>query len=54
LLKAVEGAEDNAQLGEDDLKALVLKAEDLVVGLAASGRTPYVIGGLKYAMPWAA
>ena len=49
LLKAVEGAEDNAQLGEDDLKALVLKAEDLVVGLAASGRTPYVIGGLKYA-----
>ena len=49
LLKAVEGAEDNAQLGEDDLKALSLKAEDLVVGLAASGRTPYVIGGLKYA-----
>lgn len=49
LLKAVEGAEDNAQLGEDDLKALLLKAEDLVVGLAASGRTPYVIGGLKYA-----
>lgn len=49
LLKAVEGAEDNAQLGEDDLKTLSLKAEDLVVGLAASGRTPYVIGGLKYA-----
>lgn len=49
LLKAVEGAEDNTQLGEDDLKALSLKAEDLVIGLAASGRTPYVIGGLKYA-----
>ncbi|SFE87335.1 N-acetylmuramic acid 6-phosphate etherase [Phytobacter palmae] len=49
LLKAVEGAEDNAQLGEDDLKALSLNAADLVVGLAASGRTPYVIGGLKYA-----
>lgn len=49
LLKAVEGAEDNAQLGEDDLKALSLNATDLVVGLAASGRTPYVIGGLKYA-----
>lgn len=49
LLKAVEGAEDNAQLGEDDLKALSLNAVDLVVGLAASGRTPYVIGGLKYA-----
>lgn len=49
LLKAVEGAEDNAQLGEDDLVALSLKPHDLVVGLAASGRTPYVIGGLKYA-----
>lgn len=49
LLKAVEGAEDNAQLGEDDLKALSLNAADLVMGLAASGRTPYVIGGLKYA-----
>ncbi|MDR1843951.1 MAG: N-acetylmuramic acid 6-phosphate etherase [Citrobacter amalonaticus] len=49
LLKAVEGAEDNAQLGEDDLIALNLVPQDMVVGLAASGRTPYVIGGLKYA-----
>ncbi|STQ09926.1 N-acetylmuramic acid 6-phosphate etherase [Enterobacter cloacae] len=49
LLKAVEGAEDNKQLGEDDLKGLNLNANDLVVGLAASGRTPYVIGGLEYA-----
>ncbi|ELQ6143073.1 N-acetylmuramic acid 6-phosphate etherase [Cronobacter sakazakii] len=49
LLKAVEGAEDNAQLGEGDLKAIGLNARDMVVGLAASGRTPYVIGGLKYA-----
>ena len=49
LLKAVEGAEDNKQLGEDDLKDLNLTANDLVVGLAASGRTPYVIGGLEYA-----
>ncbi|WP_024558776.1 N-acetylmuramic acid 6-phosphate etherase [Franconibacter pulveris 1160] len=49
LLKAVEGAEDNPQLGEEDLKALNLTARDLVVGLAASGRTPYVIGGLQYA-----
>ncbi|MCU3853159.1 N-acetylmuramic acid 6-phosphate etherase [Enterobacter roggenkampii] len=49
LLKAVEGAEDNKQLGEDDLKDLNLTAKDLVVGLAASGRTPYVIGGLEYA-----
>ncbi len=49
LLKAVEGAEDNPQLGVDDLKALELQAHDVVVGLAASGRTPYVIGGLEYA-----
>lgn len=49
LLKAVEGAEDNQQLGEDDLKALELTPNDMVVGLAASGRTPYVIGGLRYA-----
>lgn len=49
LLKAVEGAEDNAQLGEDDLVSLNLTPDDLVVGLAASGRTPYVIGGLKFA-----
>ncbi len=49
LLKAVEGAEDNPQLGVDDLKALDLQAHDVVVGLAASGRTPYVIGGLEYA-----
>lgn len=49
LLKAVEGAEDNARFGEDDLQALNLTAQDLVVGLAASGRTPYVIGGLKFA-----
>ncbi|SPZ54039.1 N-acetylmuramic acid 6-phosphate etherase [Serratia quinivorans] len=49
LLKAVEGAEDDAALGEADLVALNLTATDLVVGLAASGRTPYVIGALRYA-----
>ncbi|CAI1885440.1 N-acetylmuramic acid 6-phosphate etherase [Serratia proteamaculans] len=49
LLKAVEGAEDDAALGEADLVALDLTATDMVVGLAASGRTPYVIGALRYA-----
>ncbi|MEA1064311.1 N-acetylmuramic acid 6-phosphate etherase [Erwinia sp. HR93] len=49
ILKAVEGAEDNSRLGEEDLNALRLEARDLVIGLAASGRTPYVIGGLEYA-----
>jgi N-acetylmuramic acid 6-phosphate etherase len=49
LLKAVEGAEDNAQLGVSDLQALELQPQDMVVGIAASGRTPYVIGALRYA-----
>ncbi|MGY5271086.1 N-acetylmuramic acid 6-phosphate etherase [Lactiplantibacillus plantarum] len=46
---AVEGAEDNPNLGAQDLKDLALTANDAVVGLAASGRTPYVIGALDYA-----
>ncbi|MDN0095146.1 N-acetylmuramic acid 6-phosphate etherase [Yersinia rohdei] len=49
LLKAVEGAEDDMSLGERDLQALALTTADMVVGLAASGRTPYVIGALRYA-----
>ena len=46
---AVEGAEDSRELGHQDLVALSLNEKDVVVGLAASGRTPYVIGGLQYA-----
>lgn len=46
---AVEGAEDSKILGSEDLKAHYLKKEDFVLGLAASGRTPYVIGALEYA-----
>ncbi|MEH0876521.1 N-acetylmuramic acid 6-phosphate etherase [Pectobacterium cacticida] len=49
LLKAVEGAEDDPALGASDLHALGLTAADMVIGLAASGRTPYVIGALRYA-----
>lgn len=48
-IKAVEGAEDRADLGSADLQSLGLTADDTVVGLAASGRTPYVTGGLEYA-----
>ncbi|MDL2293900.1 N-acetylmuramic acid 6-phosphate etherase [Ruminococcaceae bacterium OttesenSCG-928-D13] len=48
-VKAREGAEDDPKLGEADLKAIGLKKEDTVIGLAASGRTPYVIGALEYA-----
>lgn len=48
-VKAVEGAEDSRTLGEEDLKGIHLSRQDVVVGLAASGRTPYVIYGLRYA-----
>lgn len=47
--RAIEGAEDNETLGGDDLKRIGLTENDTVVGIAASGRTPYVIGALKYA-----
>lgn len=47
--KAVEGAEDNRALGQQDLQAHQLNPDDVVVGLAASGRTPYVLGALDYA-----
>ncbi|WP_165003868.1 MULTISPECIES: N-acetylmuramic acid 6-phosphate etherase [unclassified Enterococcus] len=46
---AVEGAEDSYELGKEDLIQLNLTENDMVVGIAASGRTPYVIGGLDYA-----
>ncbi|MFV0341493.1 MAG: N-acetylmuramic acid 6-phosphate etherase [Anaerocolumna sp.] len=48
-IKAVEGAEDSTTLGEEDLKAIHLTGKDIVIGIAASGRTPYVIYGLRYA-----
>ncbi|RAL24563.1 N-acetylmuramic acid 6-phosphate etherase [Thermoflavimicrobium daqui] len=47
--KAVEGAEDHEAFGENDLIQLDLNERDLVIGIAASGRTPYVIGALQYA-----
>ncbi|PBI95302.1 N-acetylmuramic acid 6-phosphate etherase [Rhodococcus erythropolis] len=48
-LNAVEGAEDDPRAAGVDLDAISLNATDVVVGLAASGRTPYVIGGLDHA-----
>ena len=48
-VKAVEGAEDSPGLAVEDLKKIRLDKQDILVGIAASGRTPYVIGGLKYA-----
>jgi len=48
-IKAVEGAEDKKELGVEDLVNIKCTANDVVIGLAASGRTPYVIGALEYA-----
>jgi len=49
LTTAIEGAEDDRQAGADDLRKIELKPEDVVCGIATSGRTPYVLGGLAYA-----
>lgn len=49
MYKSVEGAEDSEELAVEDLKNLQLNEKDVLVGIAASGRTPYVTGGLKYA-----
>lgn len=49
IFKAQEGAEDSLTLAREDLMAKNLTAKDCVVGIAASGRTPYVVGGLRYA-----
>lgn len=49
LVRATEGAEDSDDKGRDALREIALTADDVVVGIAASGRTPYVVGGLTYA-----
>jgi N-acetylmuramic acid 6-phosphate etherase len=49
LVRAIEGAEDSTEMGRSDLQDLALNQQDVVVGIAASGRTPYVLGALDYA-----
>lgn len=49
LYKATEASEDNREHGAEDLRARGVSAADAVVGIAASGRTPYTIGALEYA-----
>ncbi|NVD05778.1 N-acetylmuramic acid 6-phosphate etherase [Vibrio sp. JPW-9-11-11] len=49
ILKAKEGAEDSREQGVTDLNAIHFSSNDVLVGIAASGRTPYVIGALEYA-----
>ena len=46
---AVEGAEDDSEQGAQDLKDIQLNDNDIVIGISASGRTPYVKGALTYA-----
>ncbi|MFR9216049.1 MAG: N-acetylmuramic acid 6-phosphate etherase [Ruthenibacterium sp.] len=49
MFRAAEGAEDNAEAGREDMKKIGLCSRDIVVGIAASGRTPYVLGAMAYA-----
>ncbi|ELO1555461.1 TPA: N-acetylmuramic acid 6-phosphate etherase [Aeromonas hydrophila] len=49
ILRAVENAEDDAELGAQDLKNIQFCANDVLVGIAASGRTPYVLGAMAHA-----
>lgn len=49
ILKAVENAEDNGEMAVADLQQLHLTDKDVLVGIAASGRTPYVLAGIEYA-----
>ena len=49
IFKAVEGAEDSKELGVQDMKNVSFQSGDVLVGIAASGRTPYVLGCMEYA-----
>ena len=49
IFRAVEGAEDDFDLGRRDLQERGFASQDVLVGLAASGRTPYVLGAMGYA-----
>ncbi len=49
LTRAVEGAEDHPEFAVEDLRRINFSPADVVVGIATSGRTPYVLGGLQYA-----
>ena len=49
VFKAVEGAEDDRGLGAQELRERGFNAKDVLVGIAASGRTPYVLGAIDHA-----
>lgn len=54
IFKAVENAEDKPEQGQADLQSIQFNYKDILVGIAASGRTPYVIGAMEYAKSQAA
>lgn len=49
IVKSIEGAEDDSELGVHDLKNINFNQKDVLIGIAASGRTPYVLGAVEYA-----
>ncbi|MCL2521447.1 MAG: N-acetylmuramic acid 6-phosphate etherase [Erysipelotrichales bacterium] len=49
MTKAVEGAEDSVELAKEDLIKIGVNKKDVIVGITASGRTPYALGGVEYA-----
>lgn len=49
MFRAVEGAEDSRELGREDMQSIGFSGKDILVGIAASGRTPYVLGCMEYA-----
>ena len=49
IFQAVEGAEDSKELGVEDMRGIGFREKDVLVGIAASGRTPYVLGCMEYA-----
>ncbi|EQH63519.1 SIS domain protein [Clostridioides difficile DA00256] len=49
IFKAIEGAEDDKELGKQDIIDRGVTSKDVICGIAASGRTPYVIGAMEYA-----
>jgi len=49
LKRSIEAVEDDAELGREDARKLSVDSKDVVIGIAASGRTPYVAGVLNYA-----
>lgn len=50
IVRSIEGAEDDSELGANELKAINFNFKDVLIGIAASGRTPYVLGAVDYAM----